>query len=135
MPFNGAVTFHDITLTVPERFVRDSVRSAEDTWIFEHGNYSECIILSRKDVTGDTESALTDYVTYMQENGAESKLISFLNRDGVHSAYDKDGVFCQEILFIHNGAFYAVALRGGTESGFAEITDTVRLASPTDETA
>lgn len=41
MPFNADIQFHDIALTVPERFIRDSSQSKEDLWVFEHDNYSE----------------------------------------------------------------------------------------------
>lgn len=127
MPFNGEIEFHSISLTIPERFIRDSTQSSDDLWIFEHNNYSEYIIISQKDVTGDVKTSLDDYVTYMKENSAESELISFLDDTAVLSTYYMDHVFCQEILFAYQNSFYAVALRGGTESGFEEITDTIRL--------
>ena len=58
MPFNGDIQFHNISLTVPQRFIRDSTQSTNDLWVFEHSFYSECILISRKDVTGDIPSAL-----------------------------------------------------------------------------
>ncbi len=127
MPFNGPIEFHEITLTVPERFVRDSTQSKEDLWVFEHGNYSEYIIISRKDITGEAQTALRDYVDYMKENGAESEMVSFLNDNAVHSTYYQEEEFCQELLFAHNNAFYAVALRGGDQKGFEEIVNTIGL--------
>ena len=33
MPFNGKIEFHEISLVVPERFVRDSTQSTEDLWL------------------------------------------------------------------------------------------------------
>lgn len=127
MPFNGDIEFHDISLTVPERFVRNSTQSNDDLWVFEHDNYSEYIIISRKDITGEVQSALSDYAEYMKENGAESKIVSFLNDNAVLSTYNKDNEFCQEILFAYNSSFYAVALRGGTQDGFEEITNTISI--------
>ena len=127
MPFNGEIEFHNISLTIPERFIRDSTQSNDDLWIFERGGYSEYIIISRKDFTGDVKTALDDYVAYMKENSAESEIISFLDDDAVLSTYYMNNVHCQEILFAYHNSFYAVALRGGTQSDFAEITDTIRL--------
>ncbi|MBR5472798.1 MAG: hypothetical protein IKU82_02280 [Clostridia bacterium] len=127
MPFNGTIEFHDISLTIPERFIRDSTQSNDDLWIFEHSNYSEYVIISRKDVTGEVQSSFEDYVEYMHENGAESEIVTFLNDSAVLSTYYLEDVFCQEILFEYNNSFYAVALRGGTQSGFKEITDTINL--------
>jgi len=127
MPFNGDITFHEITMTIPTRFIRDSTQSTDALWIFEQGNYSEYIILSYKVANGDTEEALPSYVEYMEGNGANSQIISFRGNDAVISVYNMDGVFCQEILFIHQDAYYAIALRGGTEEGFAELTDTIQL--------
>jgi hypothetical protein len=127
MPFNGNIEFCDISLTIPERFIRDSTQSNGDLWVFECDNYSEYIIISRKDVTGETQSALTDYAEYMKENGAESEIVCFLNDSAVLSTYYIDDVFCQEILFAYRNSFYAVALRGGSQNGFKEITDTISL--------
>lgn len=127
MPFNGDIQFHDISLKIPERFIRDSTQSNNDLWIFEHGNYSEYIILSRKDVTGEVQTALDDYVEYMKGNGAQSEITTFLDNSAVLSTYSYDGKYCQEILFPYNNSFYAIALRGGTQDGFKEITDTIKL--------
>lgn len=123
MPFNGDIQFHDITLTVPTRFIRDSTQSNEDFWVFERGGYAEYVLLSKKTAS----TTLNEYMLYMQENGANSEMVTFLDGDAVLSSYTKDGLYCQEILFIHNGAAYAIALRGGTEAGFKEITDTVAI--------
>ena len=127
MPFNGDIEFYDISLTIPERFIRDSTQSNDNLWVFESDNYSEYIIISRKDVTGETQSALTDYAEYMKENGAESEIVSFLNDNAVLSTYYKDDEFCQEILFTYRNSFYAVALRGDSQNDFTEITNTISL--------
>ena len=135
MPFNGDIEFHDISLTVPERFVRNSTQSNDDLWVFEHDNYSEYIIISRKDITGEVQSALSDYAEYMKENGAESEIVSFLNDNAVLSTYYKDDEFCQEILFVYRDSFYAVALRGDSKNDFKEITDTISLIETSADTA
>lgn len=127
MPFNGDITFHEISMRIPTRFIRDSTQSTDALWIFEHGNYSEYIILSCKAANGDTEEELPSYVEYMEGNGANCQIIAFQENDAVLSVYNMDGVFCQEILFIFQDAYYAIALRGGTEEGFAELTDSIRL--------
>ena len=57
MPFNGDITFHEISMTSPTRFIRDSTQSTDALWIFERGNYSEYIILSCKAANGDTTQA------------------------------------------------------------------------------
>ncbi len=126
MPFNGDIEFHGISLTVPERFIRDSTQSNEDLWIFEQGNYNEYIIISRKDITGDIAASLESYAEYMKENNADSNIVSFMDADAVYTVYYLEDVYCQEILFPHNGSFYAVALRGGTDDSFKEITDTIQ---------
>lgn len=127
MPFNGDVEFHSIALTVPEKFIRDSTQSTEDFWVFEHGIYSELILISRKDIAGDASALLDAYVESMKEVDANSERTTFLDGDAVHSTYYLEDVFCQEILFPYNNSFYAVALRGGDETVFKEITDTIKL--------
>ena len=127
MPFNGDVSFHDITLTVPNRFVRDSAQSTEDVWLFERGGYAEYVLIMRNDLDGEVSQVLTDYAAYMKEQGVDSSLVSFLNGEAVHSVYEKEGEYCQEIVFAHGNSTYAVALRGGTEAGFQEIVNTIQL--------
>lgn len=126
MPFNGDVSFHRITVTIPERFIRDSTQSHDDLWIFEHGNYSEYVLVSRSEASGNTKVGMEEYVAYMTEEGADSKMITFLDGDAVLSTYTRDGLFCQEILFPYEGFYYAVALRGGTEEAFQEICASVK---------
>lgn len=131
MPFNGQIEFHAIALTIPEKFIRDSTQSSEDTWIFEHGNYSEYIIVMRS----DSESDLEKYAARMRELGAASEVVELSASDAVFTTYYQDGVFCQEILFCHENSTYAIALRGGTESEFDELVGTVALAAPSAEAA
>lgn len=61
MPFNGDIVFHEIALSIPESFIRDSTQSSEDVWIFEKGFYSKYIILSRSDYSGSEHAALDRY--------------------------------------------------------------------------
>lgn len=128
MPFNGDITFHGITLTVPEKYIRDSTKSDEDTWIYEYDSYAEYIVIMRKDFSGDEAAALADYAAYMKENKAESEIVSFLDGSAVHTSYTKNNQFCQEILFVHGDSVYAVALRGCPRAAFEEVTKTIALA-------
>ena len=70
MPFNGDITFNEITLTIPERFIRDSTQSNDDLWVFEHDNYSEMILISRSEIVGDVTLSLETYIDYMKEKDA-----------------------------------------------------------------
>lgn len=126
MPFNGDIEFHNITLTIPENYIRDSTQSTEDFWVFESGYYKKCILLTRNDANRAAAQILEDYVELMKERETNSEIISFMNEDAVLSTYYKDGVYCQELLFVHDSSSYAVALRGGTEAEFKEITDTIQ---------
>lgn len=127
MPYNGIISFHEITATIPESFIRDSTQSGEDVWFFERGFYKEYIILSRKDIVGDTSASLGSYVDYMKEQGVYSERTTFLQMDAVLSTYTLDDKFCQEMLFVYNGSFYAIALRGGTEEDFQSLLNTIGI--------
>ncbi len=127
MPFNGDVEFNDISLTIPEDYIRDSTESNEDLWVFEHGGYKKYILISRTDITSDGYASLENYVDYMKGNGADSSLTTFVEKDAVISTYYLDGTYCQEIIFLHNESFYAVALRGSTEDEFNTLTNTIGL--------
>ena len=125
MPFNGKVTFHEITATVPDSFLRDSTQSNDDLWVFEKGGYDQILLLSRKDIGEDPDAALDGYVTYLRAEGADAERGQFLYADAVHATYTKDGQYCQEILFVYHDSLYSVALRGGTEEDFQAILDEV----------
>jgi len=130
MPFNGDVAFHQLSLTIPERFIRDSTQSNADRWIFEHGNYAEYVILVRSDIGDDSASSfLESYQSSMSEIG-DSEVIEFHGKSAVHSCYVKDGVACEEIFFAYHDSFYAVALRGGTEADFQQLIGTISLVAP-----
>ena len=129
MPFNGDIEFHDLSLTIPESFIRDSTQSNDDLWLFEKGRYSQLIILSRQDLDGDESSTLDDYAAYLSEQGVEVSKTTFLQHDAVHSTYTKEEQFCQEMLFVYNGSIYALALRGGSVEEFDAFLNSVNLKS------
>ena len=134
MPFNGDVCFHEMNVTIPTSFIRDSTQSNEDLWLFEKDRYSELIILSRKDITAEASAALDSYAEYLIEQGVDVTRETFLDMDAIFSTYTRDGVFCQEMLFAYNGSFYAIALRGGTTEAFQSLLDTVSISCVEDAT-
>jgi hypothetical protein len=129
-PFNGPITFHELALTIPKNFIRDSTQSTQDAWLFEKGFYSRMIILTRNDQSGDVEAGLNSYRERMKEIGAASERTTFLELPAVHSTYTKDGTYCQEILFVYHGSYYAIALRGGDEEEFRDLLATVSIVTP-----
>lgn len=135
MPFNGAVTFHDLTLTIPSDFIRDSTESTDDLWIFEKGRYTQYILLSRQDGGADAAASLDSYADYLTEQGAQATRGTFLEMEAVMSSWTREGLFCQELLFAYNGSLYAISLRGGTEADFDAIVDTVELPAASQPTA
>ena len=130
MPFNGDVTFHDLKITIPTSYIRDSTQSDQDLWIFEQDGYEQVILLSRVDQQGDADQLLDEYVTLMQERQASAQRTTFLDQGAVHSTYTQDGTYCQEMLFLYNGSCYAIALRGGTENDFSELLNSAGLVQP-----
>ena len=135
MPFNGLLTFHEITAVIPSSYVRDSTQSSADLWVFEQGGYSKTILLSRKDIQGDQDASIDGYVAYMQSEGSDSARGTFLNTDAVLSTYTKENQYCQEMLFVYNGSFYSVALRGGTEEEFQSLLDEVNTPETAPESS
>lgn len=126
MPFNGNITFHEITAVIPSSFIRDSTQSNDELWVFEKGNYKQCIILSRKPADEDVDTMLDNYVAYLiEEFGANAERGTYLYSEAVHSTLTRNGQFCQEILFVYHGYCYAVALRGGTEEEFQSLLNNV----------
>ena len=127
MPFNGNITFHELEITIPDDYIRDSTQSTDDAWIFEKGFYKRMIIITRNDHYGDVDKNLNEYMERMRDFG-ESYMTTFMDIPAVHTTYTKDNTYCQEMLFIYNGSYYAVALRGGSEADFRDLLDTVSFA-------
>lgn len=129
MPYNGAVVFHDVSITIPEAFIRDSGQSNEDLWAFERGLYQQIIILKRTDAyEGSAESIEALMEQYESMGGASEKLDQYEN---VYSAqYTKDGVLCREVFFIFGDSVYCIAMRGASEEEFAALLDTVAVTTP-----
>ena len=134
MPFNGPIEFHDLAMTIPEKFVRDSVQSTDDLWIFEYDQFSEYILISRKESSGDVKTTLEKNMEYMEGEGAQCQRVTFLGVDALMSTYTLDEVFCQELLLPWNGFFYAIALRGGTEADFRTLLATIAPVAREPET-
>ena len=124
---DDTVAFYGITVGIPAGFVIDSTQSTAEVRLYERGWYRELIILSCKSAGGAGEEALDEYADAMRKSGCDSSLTEFLGRPAVLTTYTRDGQFCQEILFLYRDAFYAVALRGGTEEAFAGLTGSVSL--------
>lgn len=126
MPFNGDISFHAITLTVDEKYIRDSTQSTSDLWFFEHGNYSEYIIISKKAIDSDSTTTLQSYLEYLTDSGIDAEIKTFLDGEAVFSSGTVNDIYCQEVAFVHDGASYAVSLRGGTEDAFNELISTIQ---------
>ncbi len=123
MPFNGDVYFHDISITIPEDYIRDSTQSNDDFWIFEHGGYKKYIMLS---IEPAEDKSLEKYAASMESVGAECEYVSNDVVDAVISRVtNKDNEYCQELYFIYKGSRYAVAARGQTDEEFMDLTDTL----------
>ena len=128
MPFNGEIKFHALTVTVPEDFVRDSTQSNEDLYVFEKGWYKQMIIISRKDADGDPVELLDSYGNYIVGNGGQAARGKFKDELPCLSAYyENEGKDCYEIVIVHEGSSYAIALRGGSAEDFKALIDTVSI--------
>ena len=129
MPFNGDVAFHKIALTIPRSYIRDSTRSSDDFWVFEKGLYSNMIMLSRKDLEGNLNAVLENYISYLSEQGVESVRTDFLEMEAVHSFKLEEEMAWREMLFVHEGSIYAVAMRGGEDAEFEALLDSVSIGA------
>ena len=127
MPFNGEMAFHKISLAVPESFIRDSTQSTDDFWVFEKGWYSQYIMLSCSALNSDAGAYLDGYMKYLHAQGADSHREDFLGLEAVRSSQMDGGRNWQELMFVHDGSVYAVALQGGTEDAFSALLDTVAV--------
>ena len=127
MPFNGEISFHDISLTIPDDYIRDSSQSNDDFWVFEKGNYKQTVLISRMANEGAGEKALDYYSEAMSQVGAEVSSRTLNDVNCAFSEYTKDNTYCQEIYFVYKDYEYAVALRGGDKTDFEKLTESITL--------
>lgn len=132
MPFNGDVKFYDVSLTIPEDFIRDSTQSDENGWVFEKNYYSQMIIITRSDVGEDISADLDSYMEYMRSKECQSDRTTFRDREALLTVYTLNGQYCQELCFPHEDSLYFVALRGGTEEEFYTLLDTIVFLEKSD---
>ena len=134
MPLGGNVTFHEIFLTIPENFVRDSTASSEDLWIFEKGFYKEYLIIKRSDNNADATETFGNYNNFIIEQGGNSTLGKFIGKEAVLCSYTKEDFYCQELMFEYKDSIYNITLRDGDSDTFGAIMDSVKLLGNEEET-
>lgn len=128
MPFNGDITFHQIKMTIPSEFIRDSAQSSEDTWLFEQGWYKKTIVIMRSPLQDDPAAFIDAYASGLQSKQIQSETGEFMGYPAAKSSTTReDGVFWQELSFAVNSDFYAVALNGGTEAEFLALIDSITI--------
>ena len=127
MPFNGDIVFHDLSLTIPEDFIRDSSQSNDDLWAFEKGWYKQIIILQRSDASENEPEQIKELMEFYESIGGTTASI-----DGYENAYKaeytKDDVLCREVVFVYYDSVYAIAMRGATEEAFSAFLSTISVA-------
>ncbi|MBP5262228.1 MAG: hypothetical protein J6Z43_08900 [Clostridiales bacterium] len=126
MPFNGDVEFHQIQMTIPESYVRDSTQSDDNMWIFEQGRYSKYIILSCKE-TADPAASIAAYTDFLESAGGTVVDSEVAGTHAVRAAYTQDSLICYETLFSIDDSVYSIALRGGDRNEYQSILDSVTI--------
>ena len=126
MPFNGDVVFHDLSVTIPGDFIRDSTQSNDDLWVFEKGMYKQIIILSRNDAEEDAPEQINALMEWYESIGGTTAPIEGYE-NAYQAVYTKDDVMCREVVFIYADSLYAIAIRGATEEEFAALLKTVTV--------
>ena len=128
MPFNGELSFHGLKLTIPTEYIRDSTQSTEDIWLFEQGWYKKTIILLHRQIQEEPETYLAAYANAMEGQGVRVEQTPFMGLSAFKCSDDKEGgVLWQELSFVYNGAFYAIAMNGATEAEFSAFLHSVTI--------
>ena len=122
MPFNGDVTFHDMHVTIPKSFIRDSTQSSEDVWVFERRNYTDYIMLFRGAL--EMQGGLTtpeNYCEIMQAGGAESEVTDFQGLPCVYTvSIANNGMYATEAVVFVNDTTYALTMCTKNEADMEE---------------
>ena len=122
MPFNGEVTFHDMNVTIPSSFIRDTTQSSDDIWVFECNNYKSYIMLihGALEMQGGMTSP-EEYCESLQSTGAASEVTSYRGYPCVYTtSVTNNGMYATEAVFFVGDTSYALTMCTTDEDDMAE---------------
>jgi len=132
-PFNGEVEFSELTLTIPDDYVRDTTVQGYDEGVakrWEKDNYNSIVTISKHEKYDLTPEAI-EQLTYNQEtqlalNGVQSEEIELFGNVALENTFDVDGGSMKYLIFSTDNYTYEFSVQGDI-SDYEQIKNSIIL--------
>ena len=114
-PNSGVVEFNDITLTIPDGYIRDSTQTNETTKTWESDNYSKIVRIVAYARTELDENQLAQIMQNQKgvaTGNVDIKFTEFLDNTAIESVYPTENGQVRDIVFNTNNFTYELFVLG-----------------------
>ena len=132
-PFNGKVEFSELTLTIPDDYVRDTTVQGYDEGVakrWEKDNYKSIVTISKHekyDLTPEAIEQLTyNQQTQMATGEVQSSTIDFLDNIALENTFEVDNGEMKYLIFSTDNYIYEFSVQGDT-SDYEQIKNSIIL--------
>lgn len=132
-PFNGEVEFSELTLTIPDDYVRDTTVQGYDEGVakrWEKDNYKSIVTISKHekyDLTPEAIEQLTyNQQTQMATGEVQSSTIDFLDNIALENTFEVDNGEMKYLIFSTDNYIYEFSVQGDT-SDYEQIKNSIIL--------
>lgn len=132
-PFNGEVEFSELTLTIPDDYVRDTTVQGYDEGVakrWEKDNYKSIVTISKHekyDLTPEVIEQLTyNQQTQMATGEVQSSTIDFLDNIALENTFEVDNGEMKYLIFSTDNYTYEFSVQGDI-SDYEQIKNSIIL--------
>lgn len=132
-PFNGEVEFSELTLTIPDDYVRDTTVQGYDEGVakrWEKDNYKSIVTISKHekyDLTPEAIEQLTyNQQTQMATGEVQSSTIYFLDNIALENTFEVDNGEMKYLIFSTDNYIYEFSVQGDI-SDYEQIKNSIIL--------
>lgn len=132
-PFNGEVEFSELTLTIPDDYVRDTTVQGYDEGVtkrWEKDNYKSIVTISKHekyDLTPEVMEQLTyNQQTQMATGEVQSSTIYFLDNIALENTFEVDNGEMKYLIFSTDNYIYEFSVQGDI-SDYEQIKNSIKL--------
>lgn len=132
-PFNGEVEFGELTLTIPDDYVRDTTVQGYDEGVakrWEKDNYKSIVTISRHEKYDLTPEAM-EQIRYNQEtqlalNGVQSEETELFGNVALENTFDVEGGSMEYLIFSTDNYTYEFSVQGDI-SDYEQIKNSIMI--------
>lgn len=132
-PFNGEVEFGELTLTIPDTYIRDTTVQGYEEGVakrWEKDNYKSTVTISRHEKY-DLTPEIMEQITYNQEtqialDGVQSEAIDLFGHPALENTFDVEDGEMKYLIFSTSNYNYEFSVQGDT-SDYIQIKNSITL--------